>query len=66
MKGKIAKEILNLDLELQILKSNAGYYIGTASEELGPVSRESVEYYKKISDAEKAFYLNEWTQKQEP
>lgn len=66
MKGKIAKEILNLDLELQILKSNAGYYIGTASEELGPVSRESVEYYKKFSDAEKAFSLNEWTQKQEP
>lgn len=42
--GKRALAHLHLELPLQVLMSNAGFYIGTLDEE-GPASRESVEYY---------------------
>ncbi|HCF5174370.1 TPA: hypothetical protein ACGW32_001149 [Pseudomonas aeruginosa] len=42
--GKLALAHLRLELPLQVLMSNAGFYIGTLDEE-GPASRESVEYY---------------------
>uniref|UniRef100_UPI00388DFDAB hypothetical protein n=1 Tax=Enterobacter cloacae TaxID=550 RepID=UPI00388DFDAB len=41
--------------ELQILKSQRGYYIGTATSEGYPVSRESAEYFPDSSTAQQAF-----------
>lgn len=62
--GKLAREA-GYRLPLQVLKSNAGFYIGT-SNETGPVSRESVEYYALQSVAEEALGRNEWTQRVAP
>ncbi len=52
-------------LPLKVLKSNAGYYIGTESES-GPFSRESMEYFRKHGDAAAALSSGEWTQKLHP
>jgi hypothetical protein len=52
-------------LPLQVLQSNAGYYIGTQTEN-GPFSRESIEYFRKHGDAESALATGEWTQKLHP
>lgn len=53
-------------LKLQILKSNAGFYIGTKDEDGFPFSRESVEYFPNEREATKAFATNSWTQKETP
>lgn len=63
--GKLAKEYCRKRLPLQVLKSAAGYYIGTSDEE-GPVSRESQEYWRKQEAAEYALANDEWTQKETP
>ena len=63
--GLLAKEILGLTLELTVLKSGAGWYIGTFDNE-GPVSRESVEYYQTESLADQALEQDLWTQKENP
>lgn len=64
--GKIAKKYTGQDLELQVLKSRMGYYIGTINER-GPVSRESLEYWSTFDLAETALIEqdddnSEWTQ----
>ncbi|MCO1673345.1 hypothetical protein FA459_28440 [Pseudomonas aeruginosa] len=51
--GKRALAHLRLELPLQVLMSNAGFYIGTLDEE-GPASRESVEYYPSRDLAQQA------------
>ncbi|MDH0051007.1 hypothetical protein [Comamonas terrigena] len=51
-----------MKLPLLVLQSNAGYYIGTQTEN-GPFSRESIEYFRKHGDAESALATGEWTQK---
>ncbi|HGO9469077.1 TPA: hypothetical protein RG919_005470 [Pseudomonas aeruginosa] len=51
--GKRALAHLRLELPLQVLMSNAGFYIGTLDEE-GPASRESVEYYPSRELAQQA------------
>lgn len=63
--GKLAKEFCGLTLPLQVLQSNAGFYLGTTDEE-GPVSRESLEYWPTYTEAEKALSTREWTQKETP
>lgn len=63
--GQLAKEYAGKRLPLQVLQSAAGFYIGT-SDELGPVSRESAEYFRKRSSAELALERNEWTQRDHP
>lgn len=63
MKGKIAKEF-GYDLNVEVLKSQAGFYIGTANDE-GPVSRES-NYYNEKSDAEYDLKNHSWIQREEP
>lgn len=63
--GQIAREWLNKHLPLQVMKSGAGYYIGT-SDDGGPVSRESIEYWRKEAEAEEALRTGDWTQKEEP
>ncbi|HCU0570227.1 hypothetical protein [Pseudomonas aeruginosa] len=59
--GKLALAHLRLELPLQVLMSNAGFYIGTLDEE-GPASRESVEYYPSRELAQQALDHGTWTQ----
>ena len=49
-------------LPLRVLKSCAGFYIGTSTDD-GPYSRESVEYWATESQAELALVENSWTQR---
>lgn len=49
-------------LPLQVLKSRAGFYIGTCTND-GPYSRESVEYWTTESQAALALVENSWTQR---
>lgn len=49
-------------LPLQVLRSVCGYYIGTQCDE-GPVSRESVEYYRNHEQAAQALESGTWTQR---
>lgn len=62
--GLLAKKTLNLTLELKVLKSAAGWYIGTFDNE-GPVSRESKEYYQSESLANQALESSSWTQREQ-
>ncbi|MFK4135379.1 Uncharacterised protein [Pseudomonas luteola] len=60
--GLIAHELMGVKLQLLILKSRAGFYIGTLDYE-GPVSRES-EYFPSYNAALNAFETGSWTQRQ--
>lgn len=60
-KGLIASQF-GYDLELSVLKSNAGYYIGT-KDGIMPVSRESVEYWESEADADAALISRSFTQR---
>ena len=51
--------------KLLVLKSAAGYYIGTITEDGYPYSRESVEYYKTQSEADVALATKSFTQRQQ-
>ncbi|HRH77060.1 MAG TPA: hypothetical protein PK129_06905 [Cellvibrionaceae bacterium] len=59
----LAFKCCGLSLPVQVLKSNAGYYIGTEDKE-GPVSRESHEYWRSFNEAELALKSRSWTQRQ--
>lgn len=61
--GRLAFESEGKHFPLQVLRSNAGYYIGTVDEDGFPLSRESKEYFCKQAEAEKAMEHHEWTQK---
>ncbi len=56
--------------ELKVLRSGAGYYIGTEHHhELGftePGSRESEEYYASEKEAQDALDNESWTQRDHP
>ncbi|ECI0840223.1 hypothetical protein AU892_24070 [Salmonella enterica subsp. diarizonae] len=62
--GMLAAEFVGLSLPLQVLRSGAGFYIGTANE-MGPVSRESVEYFATAELAERALEQGSWSQRQQ-
>ena len=64
--GYLAVKYCGLCLPLRVLRSGAGYYIGTGSDELGPVSRESEEYFPNQSAADAALATGNWTQKHTP
>lgn len=49
-------------LPLEVYRSQAGFYLGTYSER-GPFTRESVEYWRKKEQAEKALATGNWTQR---
>ncbi|CAB5682073.1 hypothetical protein ABE607_17495 [Comamonas aquatica] len=51
-------------LPLKVYRSNAGFYIGTYSDE-GPFTRESVEYFRKEEQADHALATGQWTQKED-
>jgi hypothetical protein len=63
--GKLALEYCGKRLPLQVLQSNAGFYIGTADDD-GPCSRESVQYWPERAHAVESLSSGNWTQKQEP
>jgi hypothetical protein len=61
--GALALRYCHLRLPLKVLRSAAGFYIGTADESGGPCSRESNEYWELESEAELALASGQWTQK---
>lgn len=61
--GQLAYRELGLILPVQVLRSAAGYYLGTSNEDDFPVSRESVEYFKTQEQAEQALASGNWTQR---
>ena len=60
--GINAYNTLGLKLELSVLKSASGYYIGTVNER-GPVSRESLDYYGTADAAQQALDDGTWQQR---
>lgn len=64
--GVLALHWCKVELPLQVLQSHAGFYIGTFSDEEGPMSRESEEYYPTREAAVEALASGTWTQKTYP
>jgi hypothetical protein len=64
--GRLAYVHCGKRLPLLVLNTRAGWYIGTASDEEGPCSRESQEYYPSFEEAQAALDQDTWTQKQTP
>lgn len=62
--GELASDF-GYHLPLKVLKSGAGYYIGT-SDRGSPVSRESAEYYRTEAEAQYALDNNTFTQRDHP
>ena len=62
--GKLAFEYCGKKLPLRVMKSNAGWYIGTCSED-GPCSRES-EYFAVETEAHFALAANHFKQRTNP
>lgn len=60
--GLLAKEA-GFNANIQVLKSGAGFYIGTIDPDGFPLSRESSEYYQTFADAEKALVAGSFTQR---
>ncbi len=63
--GALALAFCGKRLPLQVLRSAAGYYIGTFDDD-GPCSRESEEYWSLRAQAEQALATEQWTQKVTP
>lgn len=63
--GKLALEFCKIRLPIEVLKSAAGHYIGTARED-GPCSRESLEYFRSETAAKEALASGRWTQRDNP
>ncbi|WP_425526923.1 hypothetical protein, partial [Xanthomonas phaseoli] len=60
--GQLALIHLGKLLQLQVLKSAAGYYLGTVDVDGDPVSRESVEYFPTSDAAAAALISGQWRQ----
>jgi hypothetical protein len=63
--GQLALQWVGKRLPLQVLRSQAGHYIGTADDE-GYVSRESAEYFGSEMAAYDALVSGNWTQRLYP
>lgn len=63
--GYLALTYVSQRLPLQVRQSAAGYFIGTADHN-GPVSRESVEYFRSYEAAERALSTGRWQQRLHP
>jgi hypothetical protein len=63
-KGQLAREFGGQSLPLQVLRSAAGFYLGTLEDGM-PYTRESVEYWPTQEQAERAMAIGEdgWTQR---
>lgn len=65
--GQLALVYGNKTLPLEVLRSGAGYYIGTFDHDAHcPFSRESAEYFPSREEAEHALQSGDWTQRTEP
>lgn len=60
--GHLAYRDLGFQLPVTVLRSGAGYYLGTLNDE-GPVSRESEEYFTTHEQALQALASGSWTQR---
>ncbi|EWH28531.1 hypothetical protein [Pseudomonas aeruginosa] len=63
--GYLALTYVGKRLPLQVRQSGAGHFIGTADDN-GPVSRESVEYFRSYEAAEQALSTGRWQQRLHP
>ena len=63
--GELARAA-GMSFPLAVLKSRAGYYIGTCDDEGLPYSRESAEYWQRPDQAQTALEHGRWTQRREP
>lgn len=63
--GYLAQACTGKRLPLQVRHSAAGHYIGTADDD-GPVSRESVEYFRSQCAADHALATGRWQQRIHP
>ena len=61
--GLLAQTFAGRELPLEVLRSAAGYYLGTWDEE-GPFTRESQEYFSNQQAAQDALESGDWTQRQ--
>ncbi len=64
--GQLAEAWCKKILPLCVMKSYAGYYIGTVNEDGMPCSRESNEYFRSEANAQDALDTGSWTQKMTP
>lgn len=64
-RGQLAAQFTGRALPLQVMRSAAGHYLGTSDED-GPCSRESVEYWPEASDTQAALESGAWTQRTTP
>jgi hypothetical protein len=62
--GRLAAEFGKRVLPLQVCRSAAGFYVGTR-EGGAPFSRESEEYWRSRTEAERALMSGDWTQRLE-
>jgi len=65
--GEVAFAVTGHILPLRVCRSAAGFYIGTISSDSDdsfPMSRESVEYYRTVEEADLALFKGTWTQKE--
>ncbi len=63
--GSVALKELRVALRVEVLESNAGFYIGTVDSE-GPVSRESEEYWSTRDEAEQILNSGSWDRRSHP
>ena len=63
--GNLALAYTGKRLPLQVHHSASGHYIGTADED-GPVSRESVEYFRSYQVAADTLATGRWQQRLHP
>ncbi|CAB3648298.1 hypothetical protein [Achromobacter pestifer] len=63
--GYLALIYADKRLPLQVRQSAAGHYIGTADND-GPVSRESIEYFRSLQAADRALANGRWKQRTHP
>lgn len=59
--GKLAQQYGH-DLPLKVMRSNAGFYLGTSQDGM-PFSRESAEYFETQGAADEALATGKWTQR---
>jgi hypothetical protein len=63
--GHLAYTCSGIRAPLVVMKSAAGFYLGTYGED-GPLSRESAEYFPTKARATQALETGEWTQREHP
>lgn len=63
--GILALQYCGIRLTLKVCMSANGYYLGTENED-GPISRESVQYWRTFKEAQQALDTAQWNQRITP